>query len=67
MGMGRVNASMPTKCMDQMPMPMANAPPASQYFAAGSPLAALTRLAMPSAVYDARMATPRDTRTSEGL
>ena len=30
-------------------------------------LAARTRFAMPNAVYDARTATPRDTRTSEGL
>ncbi|MNQ64030.1 hypothetical protein D3C85_784340 [compost metagenome] len=67
MGMGRLKASMPTKCMDQIPMPMANAPPASQYRAAGSPCEARTRLAIPNAVYDARMATPRDTRTSEGL
>lgn len=30
MGIGRLNASMPTKCMAQMPMPMAVAPPANQ-------------------------------------
>ena len=30
-------------------------------------VAARTRFAMPNAVYDARTATPRDTRTSEGL
>ena len=58
---------MPTKCMAQIPMPIANAPPDNQYRAAGRPLAARTRFAMPNAVYDARTATPRDTRTSEGL
>lgn len=67
MSMGRLKASMPTKCMAQIPMPIANAPPDNQYRAAGRPLAARTRFAMPNAVYDARTATPRDTRTSEGL
>ncbi len=27
---GSLNASMPTKCIDQMPVPIAMAPPASQ-------------------------------------
>lgn len=47
--MGRLKASMPTKCMDQMPRPMAQAPPNSQKRAA-APRADVTRLAMPKAV-----------------
>ena len=35
MSMGRLKASMPTKCMAQIPMPIANAPPDNQYRAAG--------------------------------
>jgi hypothetical protein len=30
MGIGRRKASMPMKCIDQMPVPMDTAPPASQ-------------------------------------
>src|SRR5258708_38874575 len=42
MGIGRLNASMPMKCMDQMPMPMAKAPPSSQE-AAAAPVEAAMR------------------------
>jgi hypothetical protein len=49
MRIGSENASMPTKCMDQMPAPMAKAPPSSHRRAA-RPWLWLTRLAMSSAV-----------------
>ncbi|SIK72394.1 Uncharacterised protein [Mycobacteroides abscessus subsp. abscessus] len=56
---------MPMKCMDQMPRPMASAPPVSHTLRA-TPVVARTRLAIPSAVYDARMATQIDSTTRAG-
>src|SRR6476646_7498570 len=52
MAMGSRNASMPMKCIDQMPMPIAKAPPSSQETAA-APEEAMMRDARSSAVYDA--------------
>lgn len=54
---------MPTKCMAQMPVPMANAPPAIHQRAAWRG-ALDTRSARLSAVYEARMATRTDSRTN---
>ena len=50
---------MPMKCIDQMPSPMAAAPPASHQRAT-RPSAVARRPAMSSAVYEARMATSRE-------
>ena len=63
------------KCMAQMPIPIATAPPASQYhlafvrFARGRWAAAyrVTRDAESSATYDAVIATTIESRTSQGL
>ena len=41
---------MPTKCIDQMPRPIAIAPPASHQRAAEVPCVVVTRLAMSKAV-----------------
>ena len=60
--MGSDSASMPTKCIDQMPVPMAKPPPKSQSHAT-RPLAPRSRSAKVSAVYDARMATTIDETT----
>src|SRR5688572_16203924 len=65
-GMGSSNASMPMKCMDQMPAPMAKAPQTSQYQERFS-LADATRPARSSAVYDAMIATTMERVTSAGL
>src|SRR5690606_22056435 len=51
-GIGSLNASMPMKCIDQIPVPIAIAPPISQAMAV-RPDADATRPAMLSAVYDA--------------
>src|SRR5262245_4432077 len=64
--MGRLSASIPMKCMDQMPVPMETAPPASHARAA-APLEAVILEARSSAVYDANDATQTETRTSHGL
>ncbi len=56
---------MPMKCMAQMPLPIASAPPAIQKYGA-RPWAWRTRIARLRAVYDARMATRIDTKTSRG-
>ncbi|WZB64629.1 hypothetical protein WJ968_22695 [Achromobacter xylosoxidans] len=52
--------------MDQMPRPIADAPPASQYFAA-RPRTLLILPAMSSAVYDATIATIKERKTRRGL
>ncbi len=65
-GTGRLKASMPMKCIDQMPIPMANAPPRSQDTAA-APVDAVMREARSSAVYEARAATRNESRTSQWL
>src|ERR1043166_97940 len=54
------------KCIDQMPMPIAVAPPHSQS-RADLPRAVTMRPAMSSAVYEARIATKNDAATSSGL
>ena len=62
-GIGRRNASIPTKCMAQMPEPIATAPPRIQANRE-RPAASVTRPARLSAEYDATLATSIDTRTS---
>jgi hypothetical protein len=57
---------MPMKCIDQMPRPMANAPPSS-HEAAAAPAEAVMRDARSSAVYDARIATNNDSATTQLL
>ena len=64
MGIGRLKASIPMKCMDQMPMPIENAPPISQSWAE-RPLEAVMRVARSSAVYDAKIATMIESSTSQ--
>jgi hypothetical protein len=60
----KVSASMPMKCIDQMPVPMAIPPPTNQAVAA-TPLDAVIRDARLSAVYEASDATKTETRTSQ--
>src|SRR5882724_612259 len=57
---------MPMKCMDQIPVPMENAPPRS-HRRPGRPSEAEMREARSSAVYDASDATARETKTSQKL
>jgi len=65
--MGVWKASMPMKCMDQMPRPMAHPPPSSHSTLMRGVGAVVTRLAMSSAVNDARMATTSETTTNHGV
>jgi hypothetical protein len=53
---------MPMKCIDQMPSPIAAAPPASHQRAT-RPWVLASRPAMSSAVYEARMATSSENTT----
>ena len=55
---------MPMKCIDQMPVPMENAPPSSQSFAA-RPFEAVMRLVRSRAVYEASVATSTERTTSQ--
>ena len=65
--MGSENASMPTKCMAQMPVPIASAPQASHSAVrTGDPVAATTRVAMSSATNEAITAVTMDSATSSG-
>ena len=64
-GMSSVKASMATKCIDQIPMPIATAPPASQTRWARPHVAAI-RPANWNAVYDAMIAITTDSMTSLG-
>ena len=65
--MGSENASMPTKCMAQMPVPIASAPQASHSAErTGDPAAATTRVAMSSATNEAITAVTMDSATSSG-
>src|SRR5690348_1639553 len=66
-GIGRLNASMPTKCIDQMPTPMATAPPSSHSLCADPLPEAATRVAMSRATYDAMTATTYDSATIQSL
>src|SRR5579862_7445872 len=61
-GMGRENASMPMKCMAQMPVPMAREPPDSHSHER-EPGARATRADRRSAVWETTMAT-RTERTT---
>ncbi len=65
-GMGSENASMPMKCIDQIPPPIATAPPPSQR-RADERFAFDTRTARLSAVYETRIATITERLTSHGL
>ena len=62
---GSERASIPMKCMDQMPHPMATAPPKAH--SRDWPLARATREDRPSAVYETNTATATDSRTSQWL
>ncbi len=57
---------MPMKCIDQMPMPMATAPPSSHRRPPPRPASA-TRAASLSAVYETTIATRMESATSQGL
>src|SRR3954468_2037088 len=61
---GRENASMPTKCIDQMPQPIATAPPVS-HRRAGRWFALDTREERLSAVYETNTATTMESATSQ--
>src|SRR5688572_21568060 len=65
-GMGRLNASIPMKCIAQIPVPIETAPPINQT-RAESPLDAVTRVARSRAVYDAKIATSTDINTIQKL
>src|SRR5438128_428696 len=65
--MGNERASIPTKCIDQMPQPMDTAPPTSQSRALGLFLLLATRDDRFSAVCETNTATAIDRRTSHGL
>jgi hypothetical protein len=65
-GIGRCSASIPMKCIDQMPVPMAQAPPISQYLAVRGD-AAVRRLARSRATYDASTAMTYERAMSAGL
>ncbi|KAG1467096.1 hypothetical protein G6F57_013154 [Rhizopus arrhizus] len=65
--MGRLKASMPMKCIDQMPRPMAKPPPSRHHQAAPLPGAVTVRPAIASAVYEAITATSNEIATSHGL
>jgi hypothetical protein len=56
---------MPTKCIDQMPTPMAKPPPSSQAHAT-RPVAARSCTASASAVYEAKIATTIEAATRPG-
>ena len=62
---GRLKANMPTKCIDQMPPPMAIAAAASQAPRA-RPDVARIRVARSSAVYEASAAISIDSATRTG-
>jgi len=64
-GIGRRKASMPMKCVDQMPAPIDIAPPASQNHSTLRPRAALTREARFKATNDAFTATMTDSSTTQ--
>src|ERR1700761_6850019 len=66
MGTGRLKASMPMKCIDQMPMPIATDPPTSHHLDA-FPWASVTRPAISSAVYEASIAISTEAITSQGV
>jgi hypothetical protein len=61
MAIGRDNASIPTKCIAQMPIPIAKPPPRSQANA-GQPDVERMRNASVRAVYEARIATATETK-----
>src|SRR6185312_104790 len=65
-GMATEKASMPMKCIDQMPMPIEAAPPSNQSSPARRSAPA-TRSVSRSAVYETRIATMTERCTSHGL
>lgn len=65
--MGSENASMATKCIDQMPTPSAAAPPMRQTCRNRGDASTKMRPVRSSAVYDASVATTNDIATSQGL
>jgi hypothetical protein len=65
--MGSEKASMPMKCIDEMPQPIEIAPPVSHRRAEGMLTLRATREDRLSAVCDTKMATAMESRTSQGL
>ena len=63
--MGSEKASMPTKCMHQMPVPMVSEPPTNQVMATRRSWLR-TRLAKSSATYEANMAISTEAVTTPG-
>ena len=61
-GTGRPNATMPTKCIAQMPMPSA-VPPKINHTITLRPRAAVTRAMRSSVAYDATTATSIESAT----
>src|SRR5580692_4882856 len=66
-GIGSEKASMPMKCIDQMPQPIASAPPTTHMPVLVEFLARATRADRLSAVYDTKIATRIESRTSQEL
>src|SRR5258708_106248 len=64
-GNGKRKPSMPMKCIDQMPVPIEIAPPASQYRPLVRPKEATTRAARFSATKDAVTETTTESSTSQ--
>src|ERR1700722_14688858 len=64
-GIGSENANMPMKCIDQMPQPIASAPPTTHIPVLADVLARATRADRLSAVYDTKIATTIESRTSQ--
>src|SRR3569833_4463624 len=65
--MGSEKASMPMKCIDQMPLPIASAPPMSHNLLDGAAFARATRAERLSAVCDTKTATATDRAINQGL
>ena len=65
-GVPTEKASMPMKCIDQTPVPIATAPPSSQ-LRPTVPRDSATRAASLSTVYETTIATTMERVTSQGL
>jgi hypothetical protein len=63
---GSEKASMPMKCIDQTPLPIASAPPMSHSLD-GTPFERATRADKRRAVWETRIATATDRTTSQGF
>ena len=65
--MGSEKASMPMKCIDQMPLPIASAPPMSHNRLEGAAFVRATRAERLRAVCETNIATATDSATNQGL